>query len=192
MSTDKRLIAAAASLLDTGGESAVTLRAVGHAVCVSRNAPYKHFKDRNGLLAAVAIVDFEMLTEQFTIIRKSSVKPVTKIKRALGTAIDYGHRYPARYRLLFNDPDIAAQGGDLEAAAMRLFVEFAAIVQECQTAGHLPDVANAALSGLLYASMHGLIDLEASGRMKAEKGFRTVGESVNMLIQLLSSARALK
>lgn len=46
MTTAKRLIAAASALLDAGGEEAATLRAVGHAVGVSHNAPYKHFKDR--------------------------------------------------------------------------------------------------------------------------------------------------
>ena len=43
MKTDRRLVAAAASLLDRGGESAVTIRAVAQAVGMSHNAPYKHF-----------------------------------------------------------------------------------------------------------------------------------------------------
>ena len=44
MNTNERPIAAAAALLDSGGGSPVTLRAVGAAVGVSHNAPYKHFK----------------------------------------------------------------------------------------------------------------------------------------------------
>ena len=53
MKTDQRLIAAATSLLDSGGEAAVTIRAVAQAVGVSHNAPYKHFEDRSSLLRAV-------------------------------------------------------------------------------------------------------------------------------------------
>jgi AcrR family transcriptional regulator len=53
MKTNERLIEAAAALLDSGGESAVTLRAVAQAVDVFHNASYKHFVDRNALLAAV-------------------------------------------------------------------------------------------------------------------------------------------
>lgn len=83
MTTAERLIAAASVLLDAGGEEAVTLRAVGHAVGVSHNAPYKHFKDRGALLAAVAMVDFKMLTEAFIGIRQSSSKPTSKLKQAL-------------------------------------------------------------------------------------------------------------
>jgi hypothetical protein len=65
----------------------------------------------------------------------------------------------------------------------------AAIVKECQPSRELPDVANTARSGLLYASMHGLIDLEARGRMRPAKGLPSVGPSVNLLVQLLSPKR---
>jgi AcrR family transcriptional regulator len=187
MGTDKKLVSAAADLLDSGGESAVTLRAVAHAVGVSHNAPYKHFKDRSVLLAAVAIKDFTMLTDAFAGIRQSSSKPMVKLKRALKTFIDYGHEHPSRYRLLLSSPNIAVQGGDLEKAAVGPFVEVAAIVQECQSSQDLPEkISNVALTGLLYASVHGLIDIEAGGRMRREKGLTSVAESVDLLLDLLS------
>lgn len=183
MNTDKKLVSAAAALLDSGGESAVTLRAVGHAVGVSHNAPYKHFKDRGALLAPVAIEDFTMLTNAFASIRQSSSKPLVKLKRALKTFIDYGQNYPSRYRLLFSNPGIAARGGDLERAAMQSFVEVAAIVEQCQSSQALPKISNAGHTGLLYASAHGLIDLQAGGRMRQEKGFTSVAASVNLLLE---------
>ena len=186
MGTDKKLVAAAAALLDSGGESAVTLRAVGHAVGVSHNAPYKHFKDRSALLAAVAIEDLTMLTTAFVSIRDSPSVPMDKLKRALETFIDYGHEHPSRYRLLLSSPGIAEQGGDLEKAAVRPFVEVAAIVKECQLSQDLPQTSNVVLTGLLYASVHGLIDIEAGGRMRREKGLTSVQESVDLLIDLLS------
>src|SRR2546429_7684555 len=52
--TRDTLLAAAAQLLDEGGPEAVTLREVGHRAGVSHNAPYKHFADKQALLAAVA------------------------------------------------------------------------------------------------------------------------------------------
>lgn len=57
--------AEAALLLDAGGDTAVTLRAVAQAVGVSHNAPYRHFKDRSTLLAAIAERDFGMLAVVF-------------------------------------------------------------------------------------------------------------------------------
>ena len=186
MTTAERLIAAAAALLDAGGEEAVTLRAVGHAIGVSHNAPYKHFRDRSTLLAAVAMVDFAMLTEAFAGVRQTSATPTSKLKQALKQVVDYGREHPARYRLLFSNPEIATLGGEIEHAALRAFTAFAAIVQECQSARELPDVSNTSLSGLLYAAMHGLIDLDASGRMRPAKGLASVGHSVDLLIELLS------
>ncbi len=185
MNTPQRLVESAAALLDAGGEGAVTLRAVAQAVGVSHNAPYKHFESRNALLGAVAIRDFNMLTETCAAIRQLEIKPLPKLERALARLILYSQQSPARYKLLFSDPDIAAQGGELEAAALRSFGEFAAIVRACQEAGELPDVPNAELTGLIYASVHGLIDIRASGRMRQEKGLADVDKGVKLLLKLL-------
>ncbi len=92
----------------------------------------------------------------------------------------------SRYRLLFSDPAIAAQKGELEKTAFAAFAEFIGIVQECQAAQSLPDVPKTTLAGLLFATMHGLIALEASGRMHAEKGLSSVQSGLETLVDLLS------
>lgn len=122
LSTRDKLITEASRLLDAGGEAAVTLRAVGHAFGVSHNAPYRQFADRSALLAAVAERDFKMLSSMFRDTRTSGAVPIKRLEQALGTFIDYGRDYPARYRLLFNDPAIGAAKGALEAAALGAFI----------------------------------------------------------------------
>ena len=186
MTTGKRLVNAATALLDSGGENAVTLRAVANASGISHNAPYKHFKSRDALLAAVAAADFETLTEAFGSVRRTSAKPTTKLLKALKVVVDFSVEHPARYRLLFNDPAIAVLKGDLEKAALAAFAEFILIVQECQVAQVLPDAPNTALAGLMFATMHGLIALKASGRMHAEKGLTGVESSLQLLVDLIS------
>jgi AcrR family transcriptional regulator len=57
MGTRDDLIEVATGLLDRGGVAAVTLREVGRLAGVSHNAPYKHFADKQALLAAVAARD---------------------------------------------------------------------------------------------------------------------------------------
>ena len=59
--TRDALVDAAASLMDAGGVAAVTLREVGRQAGVSRGAPYKHFADKEALLAAVAARDLAAL-----------------------------------------------------------------------------------------------------------------------------------
>ncbi|WP_419806331.1 TetR/AcrR family transcriptional regulator [Terriglobus sp.] len=185
LTTDKRLIGAATALLDSGGEEAVTLRAVAHASGISHNAPYKHFKSRDALLAAVATADFVALTHTFKAVRQRRAKATGKLMQALKVVVDFSVQHPARYRLLFNDPAIAAQKGKLEQTATAAFSEFIAIVKECQAAGTLPDASETTIAGLLFATMHGLIALEANGRMHPEKGLHGVENGLETLIQLL-------
>ena len=185
MNTKNRLLEAAASLLDRGGESAVTLRAVGEAAGVSHNAPYKHFKDRSALLAAVAVADLRMLTASFREVSLAEQEPVGQLQEVLRHFAAYSRECPARYRLLFSDPEIGREGGELEAAALELFTVFASMVEHCQAAGKFPEIPNAALTKLIYASVHGLIDLQAGGRMRKEKGLGSVEEGIALLIGLL-------
>ena len=186
MTTDKKLIAAAKRLLDTGGDQAVTLRAVGHACGISHNAPYKHFKNRDALLAAVATADFLLLADAFRHIRRSTVKPTAKLTRSLEIIVEFSKKHPARYHLLFSNPSIAAQQGELKTAAVSAFAEFVGIVGECQSLGELPDAPSATLAVLLFATSHGLIAIEASGGLHPEKGLTGVARGLELLVQLLS------
>jgi AcrR family transcriptional regulator len=55
------LVAAALAAVEQGGAEAVSLRELATQLGVSRAAPYRHFADRDGLLAAVAARGFEDL-----------------------------------------------------------------------------------------------------------------------------------
>lgn len=189
MKTSERILESAAALLDSGGVAAVTLRAVGQASGVSHNAPYKHFENRDSLLGALATQEFQKLAAAFTAFGQDKVLPLTKLKRALQAFSEYGRDYPSRYQLLFSDPDIAKQEGELQRAAMASFSAFALLVAECQKAGVLPGVPTPALAGLLYASVHGLVDLQASGRMKTEKGFMSVSDGIALLLKVLATEK---
>ena len=57
----KALTAAALAVVEQGGPEAVSLRDLAASLGVSRAAPYRHFADRDELLAAVAALGFEDL-----------------------------------------------------------------------------------------------------------------------------------
>lgn len=189
MNTAEKLIAAAGSLLDSGGQGAVTLRAVAQEVGVSHNAPYKHFVDRNALLAAVAERDFIMLTAELVTIAKSRRAAKTKLMAALTFLVSYGRSAPARYRLLFSDPDVGQAGGTLEATALQSFAAFAAIVEECQREKELPSGDIAPMTSLIIAQAHGLIDLEAGGRTREAKGLTNALDGVVFFLKQLAKAQ---
>src|ERR1700759_2748819 len=52
------LVRAAMGLLEEGGETALSLRAVARRAGVSPAAPYRHYADREALVSAVAAVGY--------------------------------------------------------------------------------------------------------------------------------------
>ncbi len=184
--TKERIVAAASDLLDAGGQGAVTLRAVAEMVSVSHNAPYRHFRDRSALLAAVAERDFGRLKQAFQ--AQSALMPEARpaLKATLMVVIAYAREHPARYRLLFSDPDLTSVDGKLETAAFGSFEAFAAIVQRCQADESLPRIETARIAGLIYATLHGAIDLELGGRAKKAKGLGSIEATVDLLLDLLA------
>ena len=187
--TKERLLAAAAALLDRGGQGAVTLRAVAEAVGVSHNAPYRHFTDRNALMAAVAEQDFRTLSDGFRE-AAASAGAEPPLRTAGLVLIAYARAHPARYRLLFSDPDIASGGGTLGPAAFDAFVAFSAIVRHGQARGRLPALDTIQLTGLIYATLHGAIDLELGGRAMDRKGLGSIEATFDILLALLQRTDA--
>ena len=187
--TKGRLVAAASDLLDAGGQGAVTLRAVAEVVGVSHNAPYRHFRDRSALLAAVAERDFDGLRQAFQAKADDQGDAGLLLRAAAMVLIAYGREHPARYRLLFSDPDLSSAGGTMEIAALGAFQAFGAIVQRCQAGGSLQPVKKARLTGLIYATLHGAIDLELGGRAREAKGLGSIEATVDLLLNLLAQAK---
>jgi len=186
MSTRDTLIQAAANLLDEGGKQAVTLRAVGHAAGVSHNAPYKHFTNRDALLAAVAAADLETLTINFADIRGSSRLPRAKLLAAIGALIAFSRERPSRYRLVFGAPTLVRENPELQGRSMACLGEIMGLVDECKSANALPDAPTKSLASLLLAAMHGLVLLEAQDQLRAEKGMLTVEENMELMVSLFS------
>lgn len=184
-STKERLVEAASDLLDAGGQAAVTLRAVAEAVGVSHNAPYRHFRDRNALLAAVAERDFVFLRRAFEADVDGSGAARPLLRAAAGALIAYGRHHPARYRLLFSDPELASTGGAMEAAALAAFRAFDDLVQRCGFDHGTPSVR---LTGLIYAAVHGAIDLELGGRARDAKGLGSVTATADLLFDLIEGS----
>lgn len=186
MTTQDRLVRAAATLLDSGGEQAVTLRAVGQAAGLSHNAPYKHFQNRDALLAGVAMADLAALTASFTTIRGSEATPGDKLLHALGALVTFARERPARYRLIFSAPALAREHPALQARATACLAEITAMVEDGKHAGDLPEAPTRNLASLLLATLHGLVTMEASGLLAPEKGLPTVEENIALMAKLLS------
>src|SRR5258708_21158736 len=68
-------VRAAMEVLEEGGETALSLRAVGRRVGVSPAAPYRHYADREALVSAVAAVGYRELAERLAAAHPSPSTP---------------------------------------------------------------------------------------------------------------------
>ena len=184
-STKEQLITVATRLLDEGGPEAVTLRSVAHAIGLSHNAPYKHFKDKRALLAAVAQVSFKDMGASFLKISRKEKTPLRALRLVVKQYLEFAERLPHRYRLLFNDPEIGKERGELEMEALATFEAVARLVEAAQREGELKNGDAPQFTALLYGALHGLADLRLSGRTRSAKGMDDIGVLPLALLDLL-------
>ncbi len=159
-STRERLVDAAAKLLDRGGPAAVTLREVGKAAGVSHNAPYRHFADKDALLAAVAARE---LARQGANLAVGGGADVVALLQGY---VRWAMRYPERFRLTFGRWERDDETlGEAAGGARRALV---AAVAAAQRRGQLPKGDPERLASLLLALAHGAADLALAGHLSVK------------------------
>ena len=125
-----RLIEVADEILEAEGLDALTLRAAARAAGVSHMAPYRHFEDKDALLAAVSAKGFAALAAAMDQAFANTADP-TRREAAIGIAyVTFALRHPARYRLMFG-PAISDKRRfpELVAAGERSFAECRAMIE---------------------------------------------------------------
>ncbi|NYH53933.1 MULTISPECIES: TetR/AcrR family transcriptional regulator [Nocardiopsis] len=184
--TRSSLVASARQLLDSGGIEAVTLREVGRLSGLSHMAPYKHFADKESLLAAVAARELERLGD---IIDRAAGQAFTA-REALRTVLHsytaWAMDHPARFSLVFGT--WSGPREELGAAARRTRASLTAVVRQCQVDGSLPGGDTERRTALLLAAVHGAVSLAMAGRLSPDRGGTDPDGLVDDLLELLGSA----
>lgn len=178
--TRRSLLDAARELLNEGGPSRVTLREVGARAAVSRGAAYRHFADKESLLAAVGAESWDRITSELVQIRANpSVDPADFLKSALHALIEVGLTEPEVYRMMFtvpaSDPEVAID------AATRAQEEFLGIV------GSVVGDERAHLYGaMLLTSAHGITTMGSSGHLSPDMWQTSLDDVVGALVDLVA------
>lgn len=140
------LVALADEMLERDGVAALSLRSLARAAGVSQTAPYRHFADREALLAAVAVKGFERLKARLMAAARAARAEPDEAAVAIGGAyISFATDHPAHFRLMFGR----------EIAGRKRHEELLAAAEDISAAlGDLLD--NHALGLGMWATMHGL------------------------------------
>lgn len=163
----RALLREAVRVIEKEGISALTLRAVGQRVGVSRTALYRHFADKSSLLAAVAAEGFRTLRSLLSRAWDAHGGRRQGFE-AMGVAyVRFAVGHPSHYRVMFggyinqvaDDSPLAQEGG----AAFQVLVD--AIVS-LQQHGVIRRDHPQELAQYIWATVHGIAMLAIDGQLK--------------------------
>ena len=168
-----RLCDVAEKLFAAHGPDGVTMREMADALGVSSMTPYRYFKDKDAILAAVRTRAFNQFAAAMESARLESarIESARQSSRARsGNAyIEFALAHPAAYRLMFDvSQPTFADYPDLVAAMGRARLTMGAGLRDLAAAGRFKgDVELAAY--VFWSTMHGAVMLELAGLLEGSK-----------------------
>lgn len=172
----RTILAAAVDVIATEGPAALSLRDLARRAGVSHAAPAHHFKDRTGLLTAVA-------TEAYTLFA-DSLSEVTDLKEKGARYVRFAVAHPAHFQVMFQPGLYRPDDPALVAARDRAARSLREGVADLASTG--PGAEGARSTGVAAWSLaHGFAALLLSdnltdfvGDRDPEEAFRSVAEGL--------------
>lgn len=162
------LVESAAVVLAERGPTQFSLREVARRAGVSHAAPSHHFGDSRGLLSAVASEGFQTLADNMNQATANIEDPVERL-RACGRAyMETAQKYPGHYAVMMADECTDPDHAELQVSGANAFAALLDTVELLRDTLR-PDLDVPATATLLWAGVHGLVELLPHGEQLAEK-----------------------
>lgn len=180
-STADKIVTAARGIVAAEGPAAVSMRRVATAVDVTPMAIYRHYPNREALLAAVADASFAELSQRWG--KRAWPEDTdlpTHLSAVIGDHLDFALGDPWLYAFLFTERREGARSfpGDFRAGRSPTLNLVAETLSEAIRRGALRDCDVWELALVLAALMHGLVQMYHGGRIDLpEPSFRALCES---------------
>ena len=165
----RALLDAALEVLSREGAAALTLREVARRAGVTHAAPYRHFTDKQALLATVAEEGFRMLASQMSEAWKKHEGDPVHGMEAIGVAyVCFATGQRAHFQVMFGkDIDWSRDHTGLEETADCCFEVLISAVQACQGVGAIRPGDPLIPALCAWSMVHGLSELIANGQFTA-------------------------
>lgn len=163
------LIQAALRTIDRQGVEALTLRAVGASLGVSRTALYRHFSDKDSLLAAVAVEGFRTLHGALVESWRGAGQALAGFRAQGHAYVEFGTTHPAHYRVMFGGyVTRAARGSDLEEAGAAAFTALVDALVDLQQRGIVRPDDPVLQARYVWGTVHGIAMLLMADKMRSD------------------------
>lgn len=167
----RAVLTAALDVIATEGPAALSLRDLARRAGVSHAAPAHHFKDRTGLLTAVA-------TEGYTLFADALAAAPDLRERGVAY-VRFAATHPAHFQVMFQPELYRTDAPELLAAKDRATAELRAGITDLPATGHGEDPRLAGVAA--WSLAHGFATLLLSGNLSdamegrdPEEAFRSV------------------
>lgn len=172
-----RLCEAATRLFALHGREGFTLRALAAELGVSPMTPYRYFKDKDEILAAVRALAFDRFAER---LEAAAAEPATSTGRAARVAdayVRFAFEERDSYRLMFdltqpgeaNYPDLvraSARARNTMTAHVKSLIDEGVLEGDPVVIGHV-----------FWAALHGAVVLELAGKLSPQCDFARLRET---------------
>jgi len=172
----RALVQAALALVHEAGPSGITLREAARRAGVTHAAPYRHFADKESLLAAVAEEGFVQLRGEME--RALALRSGLEAMEAIGLSyVRFALEHPSHFRVMFG-----AELGDkrrhpsLIEADQAVFDVLRVAIEGAQQCGALPLGDSASMGMVAWSMLHGVAAMVVDGQL-SRAGVR--GENVD-------------
>jgi len=179
----QQLLDGALDLLRKEGIKQLTIRKLAKLVGVSHAAPYRHFANKQALVAELLYNAHSILTQMLQAAVDSAPGTASNRLCALNAAyLDFALQYPEHLVLMFSNEGLRAyeeQSRQRDTPPADSFAVLEHAVRACQREGSLDrQLAADALALALWSQIHGLALLRREGLIERMAGSRGVAEPV--------------
>ncbi len=159
------LLKAAFQLIQKIGLEGFTLREVARRAGVSHNAPYRHFKTKEDLIAALAAEGFSRLHAVLgeAAGAPDAADPDQRLKAASRAYLKFGLANPARFQVMFHSNFDREHYEDYVASYRRAQSVLAELMIGCRMSGRSVTESS---GEILWASVHGITELGIAQRLE--------------------------
>lgn len=159
-------MAAARRIIETEGPAQLTLRGAAKLSSVSVAAPYRHFADKEALLAAVLTEGFAGLAAEMTRARAAAADPKAALIGVGKAYVRFAAANASVFRLMFGPTIDKEKHAELRDTAQGALAQLHEAVAACHARGLFArgvTVEEVALAG--WSICHGLAALQTDGAL---------------------------
>ncbi len=157
---EHRIVAAARMIAEREGWDAVTIRRLAEEIEYSQPVLYSHFANRDAIVAAVAVEGFQELAIDLREAASGSTGRRNALKNVALAYLAFALRHPALYAAMFILPtNLRFAEAETRPELRAGFDALAAVVTPFCVDGEV-------VTETFWAALHGLVELERSGRIR--------------------------